>query len=42
MSFNRLQLTVLAVTTVAEHPPRQPGTAAEAERYAHNSWVFTL
>ena len=30
LSNDCLQLTVLAVTAAAEHPPRQPATAAEA------------
>ena len=29
---NRIRLTVLSVTADAEHRPRQPATAAEAER----------
>jgi len=32
MSIKCLQLTVLSVTSAAEHPPRQPATAAEAQR----------
>jgi hypothetical protein len=32
MSNYRLQLTALSVTAAAGHPPRQPATAAEAQR----------